>query len=73
MAKDEKDLAFFKGLILLGVKQFNKISIPSLGIFFPMNPIYTLENKLFSIDFVIQKCTRASPSSNLSADLKTKR
>jgi hypothetical protein len=45
MTKDEKGLAFYKGLLLenvLSVKKFKKISIPSLGSFLSSEPNFTL-------------------------------
>jgi hypothetical protein len=38
----EKGLAFFKGLNVLSVKKFKKISIPSLGSFLSSEPNFTL-------------------------------
>ncbi len=49
MTKDEKGLAFFKGLLLenvLGVKKFKKISNPPLVSFLANEPNFWLAHKI---------------------------
>ncbi len=53
MTKDEKCLAFFKGIALkcLKCRKIQKISIPSLGSFLSSEPNFTLRKKAFLNDF----------------------
>ncbi len=62
MTKDEKGLAFFKGLMLynvLSVKKFKKISNPPLGSYLVNEPNFWLLKQAFLYDFDnIKKTTK---------------